>query len=101
VNQCQGRNFSEAETLVTTDGIGSKYTKARYLAYTDDTFTKIQVPPASHDDRTACQYQWSTASPSKRCAALPRACCSVPASLKFPWQCAACSQMLSINVDLL
>lgn len=50
VNQCQGRNFTDSEALVTTDGIGSKYTKARYIAYTDATFTKVQV---------GCRLQWA------------------------------------------
>lgn len=42
-NLCQGRNLTDAEANITTSGIGHQYTKARYLPYTDDTFTTMQV----------------------------------------------------------
>lgn len=43
VNHCQDRQFSTAEELVTIKGLGLKYTKAQYQAYTNGTFSQLLV----------------------------------------------------------
>ena len=49
-NLCQGRNLTDAEANITTSGIGPRYIKARYLAFTDDTFTTLQVSVIRGED---------------------------------------------------
>jgi hypothetical protein len=53
-NLCNGKPFDEEAQLYTKKGIGSKYTKAVYRQYKDDSF-KVRPQPAQHPPRGLMQ----------------------------------------------
>ena len=43
INACQGRNFSDSESLYTRNGAHAQYIKAQFQAFSDASFTKQLV----------------------------------------------------------